>query len=154
MRKGIKFSNGQVVKPTDVLATMQRIFKVHGPTAASFYGSIVGATACLKTPATCTLKGGVIANNAKSTVTFHLTKPDGEWLQQLAVPLASIVPAATPAEGPGRQAGPGTGPYMIKSYDPNHQIVARAQQVLQGLVDGRAARRLSRRDHPALRSHR
>ena len=43
MRKGIKFSNGQVVKPTDVLATMQRIFKVHGPTAASFYGSIVGA---------------------------------------------------------------------------------------------------------------
>jgi peptide/nickel transport system substrate-binding protein len=123
MRKGIKFSNGQVVKPTDVLATMQRIFKVHGPTAESFYGSIVGATACLKTPATCTLKGGVIANNAKSTVTFHLTKPDGEWLQQLAVPLASVVPAATPAKDQGEKPVPGTGPYTIKSYDPNHQIV-------------------------------
>ncbi len=123
MRKGIKFSNGQVVKPTDVLATMQRIFKVHGPTAQSFYGSIVGASACLKTAATCTLKGGVIANNAKSTVTFHLTKPDGEWLQQLAVPLASIVPAATPAKDQGEKPVPGTGPYTIKSYDPNHQIV-------------------------------
>jgi peptide/nickel transport system substrate-binding protein len=123
LRSGIKFSNGQVVKPTDVLATFQRIFKVHGPTAASFYGSIVGATACLKTPATCTLKGGVIASNAKGTVTFNLTKADGEWLQQIAVPLASIVPAGTPEKDQGDKPVPGTGPYMVKSYDPNHQIV-------------------------------
>ena len=101
LRSGIKFSNGQVVKPSDVLATFQRIFKVHGPTAASFYGSIVGAAACLKAAATCTLKGGVIANDAKGTVTFNLTKPNGEWLQQLAVPLASIVPAATPPKDQG-----------------------------------------------------
>jgi peptide/nickel transport system substrate-binding protein len=123
MRSGIKFSTGQVVKPTDVLATFQRIFKVHGPTAASFYGSLVGADACLKAAATCTLKGGVIANNAKNTVTFNLTKPDGEWLQQIAVPLASIVPASTPPKDQGDKPVPGTGAYMIKSYDPNHQIV-------------------------------
>jgi peptide/nickel transport system substrate-binding protein len=123
IRKGIKFSNGQVLKPTDVLATFQRIFKVHGPTASSFYGSIVGAAACLKTAATCTLKGGVIASNANSTVTFNLTKPDGEWLQQIAVPLANIVPAATPPKDQGDKPVPGTGPYMIKSYDPNHEIV-------------------------------
>jgi peptide/nickel transport system substrate-binding protein len=123
LRTGIKFANGQVLKPTDVLATFQRIFKVHGPTASSFYGSIVGADACLKTPATCTLKGGVVASNAKNTVTFNLTKADGEWLQQIAVPLASIVPASTPAKDQGDKPVPGTGPYMIKSYDPNHQIV-------------------------------
>ena len=111
------------VKPTDVLATFQRIFKVHGPTAASFYGSIVGADGVPQDARTCTLKGGVIANNAKGTVTFHLTKPDGEWLQQLAVPLASIVPASTPPKDQGDKPVPGTGPYMIKSYDPNHQIV-------------------------------
>jgi peptide/nickel transport system substrate-binding protein len=123
LRPGIKFSNGQVVKPSDVVATFQRIFKVHGPTAASFYGSIVGAAACLKATATCTLKGGVIGNDAKGTVTFNLTKPNGEWLQQIAVPLASIVPAATPPKDQGTKPVPGTGPYMIKSYDPNHQIV-------------------------------
>ena len=123
LRSGIKFSNGKVVKPSDVVATFQRIFKVHGPTASSFYGDIVGATACLKTAATCTLKGGVIGSAANNTVTFHLTKPDGEWLQQIAVPLASIVPASTPAKDQGDKGVPGTGPYMIKSYDPNHEIV-------------------------------
>jgi peptide/nickel transport system substrate-binding protein len=122
LRKGIKFSNGKVVKASDVAATMQRIFKVHGPTASSFYGSIVGAAACLKTAATCTLKGGVAADDAKGTVTFHLTKPDGEFLQQLAVPLASIVPASTPPKDQGDKPIPSTGPYMMKSYDPNHLI--------------------------------
>jgi peptide/nickel transport system substrate-binding protein len=122
LRKGIKFSNGKVLKASDVAATMQRIFKVHGPTASSFYGSIVGAAACLKTAATCTLKGGVAADDAKGTVTFHLTKPDGEFLQQLAVPLASIVPAATPPKDQGDKPIPSTGPYMMKSYDPNHLI--------------------------------
>jgi peptide/nickel transport system substrate-binding protein len=122
LRKGIKFSNGKVLKASDVAATMQRIFKVHGPTASSFYGSIVGAAACLKTAATCTLKGGVAADDAKGTVTFHLTKPDGEFLQQLAVPLASIVPASTPPKDQGDKPIPSTGPYMMKSYDPNHLI--------------------------------
>ena len=122
VRKGIKFSNGTVLKASDVAATMQRIFKVHGPTASSFYGSIVGAAACLKTAATCTLKGGVAADDAKGTVTFHLTKPDGEFLQQLAVPLASIVPASTPPKDQGDKPIPSTGPYMMKSYDPNHLI--------------------------------
>jgi peptide/nickel transport system substrate-binding protein len=122
LRSGIKFSNGQPLKATDVAASFQRIFKVKGPTASSFYGLIVGADACLKTAATCTLKGGVIADNAKNTVTFHLTKPNGEWLQQLAVPLASVIPASTPPKDQGTKAVPGTGPYMIKSYDPNHMI--------------------------------
>ena len=44
----------------DVVASFRRIFKVKSPTSGSFYAGIVGADACLKTPATCTLKGGVI----------------------------------------------------------------------------------------------
>ena len=49
LRKGIKFSNGKEVTPTDVVASFQRIFKVKSPTAGSFYAGIVGADACLKT---------------------------------------------------------------------------------------------------------
>jgi peptide/nickel transport system substrate-binding protein len=122
IRKGIKFSNGKVLKPTDILYTYQRIFKDHGPTASSMYGVIVGATACLKTPATCTLKGGVAANNAASTVTFHLTTPDSAWLQKTSIPLSSIVPAGTPNKDTGDKPIPSTGPYMLKSYDPNHML--------------------------------
>jgi peptide/nickel transport system substrate-binding protein len=123
VRKGIKFSNGKVLKPSDIAYTMVRIFAVHGPTAASMYGAITGADACLKNAATCTLKGGVTANDAASTITFHLSKPDGEFLQQLAIPLASVVPAGTPNKDQGTKPIPSTGPYMMKSYDPNHQIV-------------------------------
>jgi peptide/nickel transport system substrate-binding protein len=122
VRKGIRFSNGREVKPSDFLYTFQRIFKVHGPTASSFYGVLVGADACLKKTATCTLKGGVIADDKHWTVTFHLTRPDGEWLQKLAIPHASVVPAGTPNKDQGPKPIPSTGAYFMKSYDPNHQI--------------------------------
>jgi peptide/nickel transport system substrate-binding protein len=122
VRKGIKFSNGREVKPSDFLYTFQRIFKVHGPTASSFYGVLVGADACLKNAATCTLKGGMSADDKKWTVTFHLTHADGEWLQKLAIPHASVVPAGTPNKDQGPKPIPSTGPYVMKAYDPNHQI--------------------------------
>ena len=56
----------------DVVASFQRIFKVKSPTSGGFYAGIVGADACLKKPATCTLKGGVSANAAARTVTINL----------------------------------------------------------------------------------
>jgi peptide/nickel transport system substrate-binding protein len=122
LRSGIKFSNGKVVKPSDFLWTFQRIFKIHTPTASGFYGNIVGAPACLKNAATCTLKGGVIANDKANTLTINLIKPDAEWLDKLAVPHATVVPKGTPMKDQGPKPMPSTGPYMVKSYDPNHMI--------------------------------
>src|SRR5476649_2378101 len=72
LRKGIKFSNGQTVTVADVLATFQRLFKVSNPNAGSWYNVIVGAPACLTTPATCTLSGGVVVNAAKNQDVFNL----------------------------------------------------------------------------------
>src|SRR6266850_5817644 len=62
LRKGIKFSNGQPLTVKDVVASLQRIFKVKSPTSGGFYAGIVGAKACLAKPAGCTLKGGVSGN--------------------------------------------------------------------------------------------
>ena len=44
IRRGIKFSNGQVLKPSDFVKTFERQFTVPGPTA--FYSDIVGASKC------------------------------------------------------------------------------------------------------------
>src|SRR5277367_1227508 len=44
IRRGIKFSNGQVLKPSDFVTTFERQFTVPGPT--SFYSDIVGASSC------------------------------------------------------------------------------------------------------------
>ena len=122
LREGIKFSNGQDVTPRDVVASFQRIFKVSSPNAGTWYNVIAGADACLKTPATCTLDGGVVADDKARTVTFHLTQPDAEFMDKLAVPFGVILPASTPAQDLGTKPAPSTGPYMIVSYDPNRQM--------------------------------
>ncbi len=121
IRKGIKFSNGKELGVADVVASFQRIFKISGPTSGSFYNVIVGADACLKTPATCTLDGGVTGDEAAGTVTIHLTRADAEFFDKLALPHAAILPAETEAKDQGNNPIPTTGAYMTQSYDPNKQ---------------------------------
>lgn len=122
LRQGVKFWDGREVTVKDVVASLQRIFKVSGPTSGTFYRTIVGADKCLETPATCTLEGGVEADEAARTVTIHLTQQDPEILYKLAVPHAVILPADAPAQDSGTASIPGTGPYMIASYDPNTSL--------------------------------
>ena len=38
------------------------------------------------------------------------------------MPHASVVPSGTPMKDQGPKLIPSTGPYMVKSYDPNHMI--------------------------------
>ena len=119
IRKGIKFSNGQVLKPSDFVTTFERQFTVPGPT--SFYSGIVGASACK--PAHCDLSKGVVANDSASTLTIHLTAADPEFLDKLALPFAYAVPKSTSMKLTGNNVPPGTGPYMWKSYNPNKEAV-------------------------------
>ena len=119
LRKGIKFSNGQEVTTKDVVASFQRIFKVSSPTAGGFYSVIVGAEACLADPATCTLDGGIVADDATGTITINLNRADAEFLDKLALPHAVVLPADTPTQDVGTAPIPGTGAYMISAYDPN-----------------------------------
>jgi peptide/nickel transport system substrate-binding protein len=123
LRRGIKFSTGAEITPDDVVASFQRLFKVNNPNAGSWYNWIVGADLCLKTPATCTLAGGVVADDKANTITFHLTQPDSEFFYKLATPFASILPANTPPKDLGTTASAATGPYMITSNDPQKEMV-------------------------------
>jgi peptide/nickel transport system substrate-binding protein len=122
LRKGIKFSDGSDVDVDDVVASFQRIFKVSSPTSGSFFNVIVGADACLATPATCTLDEGVVADRAAGTVTINLTRPDSEFLDKLGLPHAVVLPAEAPVKDVGTAPIAGTGAYMIASYDPNTSL--------------------------------
>jgi peptide/nickel transport system substrate-binding protein len=119
IRKGIKFSNGQVMKPSDFVTTFERQFTVPGPT--SFYSGIVGADKC--SAKGCDLSQGVVADDSASTLTIHLTAADPEFLDKLALPFAYVVPASTSKKLTGNNVPPGTGPYMWQSYNPNSQAV-------------------------------
>jgi peptide/nickel transport system substrate-binding protein len=119
IRKGIKFSNGQVLKPSDFVTTFERQFTVPGPT--SFYSDFVGASAC--STKGCNLSQGVVANDSAYTLTINLTAPDAELMDQLSLPFAFAVPAGTSLKLTGNNVPPGTGPYMWKSYNPNSEAV-------------------------------
>ena len=119
LRRGIRFSNGAPVRPEDVVASFQRIFRVGSPTADSFFGIIEGARACLAEPATCTLPG---VRAEGDTIIIQLTRPDPEFLQKLALPHASILPASAPPRDAGTTPLPGTGPYRFVHYDPNEAL--------------------------------
>lgn len=120
LRSGLKFSDGSPVRVEDVVASFRRIYRVGSPTAASFYGGIVGAKECLDAPDRCTLRG--VEGHPDGTIVFHLTHQDGEFLYKLAFPHAVILPAGISSHDLGNATAPGTGPYRITHYDPEHGL--------------------------------
>jgi peptide/nickel transport system substrate-binding protein len=116
LRDGIKFSNGQPVTGADVKATFERLFKIgDSPNAGTWYNVIEGGDACVKTPKSCDLSKGIVVNG--NQVTFHLSSGDPEFLQQLALPFAFILPKDTPTKHVDIPP-PGTGPYKWDEYKP------------------------------------
>jgi YVTN family beta-propeller protein len=123
LRPDIHYSTGQVVKPEDVRASFERGFKLRSRLHRDFFGDVVGGEACTRRPATCQLTKGIVTDPAANTVTFHLTRPDPEFLVKLAYPTAFVVPAGTPARDVGTSPAPATGPYMIQSFVPRKSLV-------------------------------
>ncbi len=124
VRPGVRFSPpvNRAVRPSDVKASIERVLKVNSPNVG-WYTGIVGATAYESGKAT-TLPG-IVANDSAMTVAFHLTQPDGTFLEYMALPPAFVYPAGTPAHdvsthAPERVA---TGPYEISSYVPSQQVL-------------------------------
>src|SRR6476620_5984966 len=119
IRKGIKFSNGQTLKPSDFLRTFERQSTVPGPT--SFYSGLIGADKC--STKGCDLTKGVVADDSAYTLTLNLTAPDPELMDTLSLPFAFAVPGNTSLKLTGNNVPPGTGPYMWQSYNPNKSAV-------------------------------
>ena len=95
MRTGVRFSPpvDRAVQPSDIKFAIERLFRISSG-GVGFYTGIVGANAYAKTK-----KGGIkgiVANDAAHTITFHLTAPDGTFLDYVAIPFAFAVPKGTP----------------------------------------------------------
>ena len=124
IRRGVHFSPpvNRAVKPSDFKYTIERLFRINSG-GVGFYTGIVGANAFAKSK-----KGGIkgiVANDKKMTISFHLTQPDGTFLDYMAIPFAFVVPAGTPARDISTVAKwrIATGPYVISKYVPKQQIV-------------------------------
>ena len=123
VRSGVRYSPpvNRAVVPSDIKFSIERLFRVNSPGLA-FYSGIKGAEAYGKSH-----KGGIsgiVANDKAHTISFTLTKPDGTFLNYVALPFAFAYPKGTPDKdvstiGAARVA---TGPYMISGYTPKRSI--------------------------------
>jgi peptide/nickel transport system substrate-binding protein len=117
LRSHIRFANGEPVTVAAVRHSFIRLFKVLSPNAGSWYSVIVGGRRCMASPGSCALPG-LQVDPATSSVSFTLRHPDPAFLDQLAMPFASILPADTPDHDMGTAYIPGTGAYRVTSYNP------------------------------------
>ena len=123
VRPGVRFSPpvNRAVRASDFKFAIERLFRVDSG-GVGFYTGIKGAARYAKTR-----KGGIsgiVANDKKGTISFHLTERDGTFLDYLAIPFAFAVPAGTPDKDVSTIAAwrVGTGPYMISGYEPKHGV--------------------------------
>ena len=121
LRKGIRYSTGGVVQPADIRRGIERaLLESAGQTPGSYLAAIRGAGGCL-TGKHCDLTRGITTSPGSSTVTFHLSKPDPDFLFKLALPDYDAVPASTPLHT--RLPLPATGPYEISGYQKKGVVV-------------------------------
>src|SRR5262249_13861178 len=118
LRKGIRYSTGGVVQPADIRRGIERALLLSGdqfPKLSPYLAGIEGGAGCVKKGAKhCDLTRGITTSRGSSTVTFHLSKPDPDFLLKLALPPYDAVPASTPLHA--RLPLPATGPYRIAGW--------------------------------------
>ena len=103
MRDGIRYSNGALVRPEDIRRGIDRA-------VSSGNGYFVDQYSAVRR---------IVTDRRAGTITFHLRRPDPDFLYKLAFSMASAVPPGTPR---GRPL-PATGPYMTGRFSQDRSWV-------------------------------
>jgi YVTN family beta-propeller protein len=118
MRAGLEYSTGEPVRASDVLRSIERAVLVPNNTLS--FDNLVGAVQCTGARS-CDLSKAIVANDQTGTVTFHLSRPDPNFLWDLAWPSAAILPGDTPLAESSTPL-PATGPYEFESFSQTNGI--------------------------------
>ena len=122
LRPGLRYSDGQLVRPKDFRYGIERALVLDADTARPSLLGIVGAAAC-RAGRRCDLKRGVIVDDSADTVTFHLVAPQSDFLYDLANVFTAPTPPGVPARHASRDPVPGTGPYAVVRLVPGRQAI-------------------------------
>ena len=122
LRRGIRYSTGAELEPADIRRGIERaLLESHGQTPGVYMSDLVGAKGCIGADARCDLAQGIVTSAGSSTIAFHLTTPDPDFLYKLALPTFDAVPKSTPLDP--KLPLPATGPYKIAGYQPKPGVV-------------------------------
>ena len=100
-------------------------------------------------PRRCDLSNGIVADPASNTVTFHLTRPDPDFLAPARTPVRRRRPGGHAVQGSAAAAG--DGPVHVRERRHEARRAARSQPALPRVVSRRPTRRLPGRDRLAVR---
>jgi peptide/nickel transport system substrate-binding protein len=125
IRSGVRFSNGDVVHPSDVRRGIVRELTVgRNRGNPAMYSAIVGAAACISDANKCDTIAGIQTDDRAGRITFRLSQADPGFLDKLAVTLV----VATPKDAPDIESAKplaGTGPYQISEFRKGEEMVLR-----------------------------
>ncbi|MEU6142140.1 BTAD domain-containing putative transcriptional regulator [Streptomyces sp. NPDC047081] len=114
LRRGIRYSDGKVVRPADFRRGVERALTADGGNPV-YFTQIIGGAECLRRPKRCDLSRGITTDDAAFTVTFHLTGPDLDFLSSLALFVVPTPPGISD-KNVGNRPIPSTGPYRVGEY--------------------------------------
>ena len=136
LRRGIRYSNGTLVKASDFRRAFERPFRGGIPEVAE--APLVGSGACERQPRSCDLSRGIRTDDATGTIVFHLRRPEDRFLSEL------IRRPPIPARLAGPEHGDASGPLDRAVHDRELRTGtgahARPQSLLPRVVESRAAR--------------
>jgi peptide/nickel transport system substrate-binding protein len=123
LRQGARFSDGKAITGQDIKYTFMRLMAPAINTGTGqYFTNVIGAPAYLAGKSK-TLPG---ITATTSSVTFHLSAPDGAFLYKTALPTTCPVPAGTPMkpiENGSLEQNYASGPFKLQSYAPSRQLV-------------------------------
>jgi peptide/nickel transport system substrate-binding protein len=130
LREGVNFvrSDGTIVgemTATDVVASLNRLLNPNllpnaSPVASSFFAIIEGAD---EVAAGTTTEASGIQMIDERTVSITITSPNQTFLNILAMPFGSIIPADSPTTAEEITANPiGTGPFLLESREVGQRL--------------------------------
>jgi peptide/nickel transport system substrate-binding protein len=123
LRPGARFADGQPITPADVKYTYMRLMAPAVDTGTGYYFLGLSGAPQYLAGKSKTLAG---ITTTSTTVTFHLTAPDGAFLYKTALPTTCPVPTGTPLKpitNGSLEQKYASGPFKLQSYSPGRQIV-------------------------------
>jgi peptide/nickel transport system substrate-binding protein len=121
LRPGLKYSNGQPIKASDVPYALERDMKIPWQAASFISAFVVGAEAYAKGKAKTI--SGITADDSTGTITVHLMAPFAPMVDIFALPGTAPVPKSTPMKNLASTGAIGDGPYKWGPISPNHSYV-------------------------------
>lgn len=119
LRKGLKYSNGDPVKASDFLSTVERSLTIPWGGSSTFMTPyVVGASAYASHKAKTI--SGIKVNDATGKIVIHLTQAYGPFANVLAFPAFGLVDpktVTTPFKVQASTPPAGAGPYMVNNIN-------------------------------------